>query len=243
VLIAGTVALLILKEPDLGTSLLLIPVLLVMFATAGATRRGLASLVISGVVLIPVLWTGMSGEQKSRITAMFSQPGPDGVVTAETYQLHQAKQVLALGGFWGSYWSGQPPEEPAAYHLPEARGDFVFCVLGERFGVAGLGLVLGCYGLLVWRGFAVAAASCEPFGRLAAAGLTTLLATQVLVNTGMTVGLLPVTGVPLPLVSYGGSGLVAYGAVLGLLINIGQRPGYELSRQSFGHVNSIGKTA
>ena len=129
-----------------------------------------------------------------------------------------------MGGVWGSYWSGNEAENPAVYHLPSAYSDFIFCVLGERFGLVGIGLILMLYAVVVALGFAIAAATEEPFGRLAAAGLTAILATQVIVNTAMTLGLLPVAGVPLPLVSYGGSGMVAYGLAIGLLISISSRP-------------------
>ncbi len=95
----------------------------------------------------------------------------------------------------------------AVYHLPEDHSDFMLCVLIERFGLPGLAVVLALYGLLVWRVAAVAIETREPFGRLLAAGVAALLAVQVLMNAGVTVGLLPVTGLPLPLVSYGGSGL------------------------------------
>ena len=217
-------AVLILKEPDLGTSLLLLPVLVVMLAVAGMPRAGFAWLALGGILLLPLLWVGMSAWQKGRIAAVLNQPGPGDRVTANAYQLHQGKQMLALGGVWGSYWSGTSAEDSAAYHLPQARGDFIFCVLGERFGLVGMGLVLALYGVLVGQGFAIAAAADEPFGRLAATGLTALLATQVIVNTGMTLGLLPVTGVPLPLMSYGGSGMVAYGLVIGLLVSISSTP-------------------
>jgi len=215
---------LILEEPDLGTSLLLVPVLVVMLAVAGMRRLGFVWLALGGMALLPLLWVGMSDRQKGRVFALLNQPGPEDRVSADAYQLHQAKQMLALGGVWGSYWSGLSAENPAAYHLPEARGDFIFCVVGERFGLVGMGLILALYAVLVTQGFGIAAATDEPFGRLAAAGLTALLATQVLVNTGMTLGLLPITGVPLPLVSYGGSGMVVYGLVIGLLVNISSRP-------------------
>ena len=96
-----------------------------------------------------------------------------------------------------------------------------------------MALVLGLFALLVWRGLAIAAETREPFGRLVAAGLAALLAVEVLINTGMTVGLLPVTGLSLPLVSYGGSGLVAHALAIGLLLNIGLRPGYEVTNEPF----------
>ncbi len=125
------------------------------------------------------------------------------------------------------------PDDMAAYHLPEDHCDFILCVLIERFGLPGLAAVLALYGLLVWRVTAVAIETREPFGRLLAAGVAALLAVQVLMNAGVTVGLLPVTGLPLPLVSYGGSGLVAHCVALGLVINVALRPGYEVANEPF----------
>ena len=224
---------LILREPDLGTALVLLPVMFAMLFAAGARRGDLVRLALAGTVALPLLWTQMSREQKSRVTALLEQTGPGELPSEDGYHLHQAKQMLALGGLWGTMIASQTLDDPAAYHLPEARSDFIFCVLGERLGLLGIGLVLGLFALLAWRGLAVAAATREPFGRLVAVGLVALLAVQVLINTGMTVGLLPITGLSLPLVSYGGSGLVAQGLVLGLLVNIGMRPGYEVTNEPF----------
>jgi len=227
---------LILREPDLGTALVFLPVMFVMLFAAGARRIDLVRLGMAGLVALPLLWTQMSLEQKSRVTALFEQAGPGETATGDAYHLRQAKQMLALGGVWGSVLSGPAVDDPAAYHLPEARSDFVFCIFGERFGLPGVAAVLGLFALLIWRGLAVAAATREPFGRLVAVGLVTLLAVQVTINTGMTVGLLPITGLSLPLVSYGGSGLVAQGFALGLLVNIGLRPGYEMTKEPFRYV-------
>ena len=225
--------LVILRQPDLGTAMLFIPVLFWMLFTAGVRRGEMAWLALLGLSSLPLLWTQMSGEQKSRVAAMFSQAGPGDPTHAQTYQLRQAKRMMALGRAWGSLWAEPAIEDPAAYHLPEARSDFIFSVLVERLGMVGGAVVLGLYGLLVWRGLAIAAATREPFGRLVASGLTGMSAVQVLVNTGMTVGLLPVVGLSLPLVSYGGSGLVTQGIVIGLLLNVAVRPGYEVAGEPF----------
>ena len=225
--------LLILREPDLGTSLVFLPVLFVMLFAAGARRIDLARLAAAGLLLLPLLWTQMSIEQQSRVTSLFKQAYPGEIVTGDAYHLRQAKQMIALGGIWGSAAVGRAVDDPAAYHLPEAHGDFVFCVLAERFGLPGIAVVLGLFALLVWKGLAIAQDTREPYGRLVAVGLVTLIAVQVLINTGMTVGLLPITGLSLPLVSYGGSGMLAQGLLLGLLLNIGLRPGYEVTREPF----------
>lgn len=224
---------LILREPDLGTAMLFLPVFFAMLFAAGARLRDLGWLMLVGLAAGPVLWTQMSLEQQTRVTALLERSGPETPSTSDAYHLRQAKQMVALGNRWGSLFVGQLVDDPAAYRLPEARSDFIFCVLGERLGLPGLGVLLGLYALLAWRGLAVAEGTLEPFGRLVAVGLVAMVSVQTLINTGMTVGLLPITGLSLPLVSYGGSGLLAQGVSLGLLLNIGLRPGYEVAPEPF----------
>jgi cell division protein FtsW (lipid II flippase) len=224
---------LVLREPDLGTSLVFVPVLFAMLFTAGARKLDLAVLALCGALTLPVLWTQMSREQRSRVTALFEQNAPSQRPTDDGYHLHQAKQLLALGGVWGSWLAGEPVDDPVVYRLPEDHTDFIFTVLGERFGWLGSFSVLFLVVLLSWRGLVVAEATREPFGRLVAVGVVSLFAVQSLINTAMTVGLLPVTGLSLPLVSYGGSGLVSHSLALGLLLNIGLRPGYEVAGEPF----------
>jgi rod shape determining protein RodA len=228
--------LLILKEPDLGTSLVFLPVFFVMLFAAGAKRTDLGCVVLAGLLVLPLLWTQMSVEQKSRITALFDQPPPGRRPGDAAYHLHQAKQFRALGGVWGSVFTGQPTDDPAAYRLPEAQSDFIFCVVGERFGLPGMALMLSLFVLLVWRSLAIAAETREPFGRLLVTGIAALFAVEVLIHTGMTVGLLPITGLSLPLVSHGGSGMLAHAVALGLVLNVGLRPGYEVTNEPFRYV-------
>jgi rod shape determining protein RodA len=228
--------LLVLKEPDLGTSLVFLPVFFVMLFVAGARGRDLACVALVGLLVLPVLWTQMSRQQKSRITALLDQPAAGHRPSDNAYHLYQAKRVRALGGVWGSFFAGQPTDDLGAYTLPEARSDFIFCVLGERFGLPGAALVLSLFALLTWRGLAIAAETREPFGRLLASGIAALFAVEMLINTGMTVGLLPITGLSLPLVSHGGSGMLAHAAALGLLLSVGLRPGYEMVNEPFRYV-------
>ncbi len=234
-LVLGLVPLvLVLTEPDLGMAMLFLLVLFVMLFAAGARRRDLAILVAAGLLLTPLLWAGMSRQHKARIAALLDQPPADRQPRIEAAgHLHQAKRMFALGGPWGSLLAGQPTEDLAVYRLPEARNDFIFCVIKERLGLPGLALVVALYGVLAWRGLAIAAATREPFGRLVAVGLTATIALQALINMGMNLGLLPVTGLPLPLVSYGGSSLLASAVSLGLLVNVGMRPGYEVTNEPF----------
>jgi cell division protein FtsW (lipid II flippase) len=224
---------LVLKEPDLGTALLFLPMLLAMLLAAGARLRHLMLIGMMGVAVTPVLWLGMNAEQKSRVVSLLTQVENGPMPRGDGYHLYQSKRMLSLGGTWGSELSGMPVDDPAAYHLPAARTDFVFCLIGERFGLFGSLLTLAIYAVLVVKGLAIAHSTREPFGRLLATGIVTLLATQAIINTGMTVGLMPITGMTLPLVSYGGSSLLATAIALGLLINVAIRPGYEVTAEPF----------
>ena len=224
---------LVLKEPDLGTALLFLPMLFAMLLAAGARVRHLALIGLMGVAVTPVLWLGMNAEQKSRVVSVLTQVEDGPVPRGDGYHLYQSKRMLSLGGTWGSELAGMPVDDPAAYHLPAARTDFVFCLIGERFGLIGSLLTLAIYAVLIAKGLSIAHATREPFGRLLATGIVTLLATQAIINTGMTVGLMPITGMTLPLVSYGGSSLVATAIALGLLINVAIRPGYEVTAEPF----------
>jgi cell division protein FtsW (lipid II flippase) len=224
---------LILREPDLGTSLIFLPVLFAMLFAAGARPRHLLLILMLGAALLPALWIAMSAEQKSRIVTLFVQRDSGPTPTGDGYHLRQSKQMLALGGMLGSDVEGVAIDDPAAYRLPASRTDFVFCLVGERFGLAGCAISLLLYVCLFVKGLRIAAATREPFGRLLAVGVVSLIATQAIINAGMTVGLMPITGMTLPLMSYGGSSLLATCIALGLLINVGMRPGYEMTHHPF----------
>ncbi|MCH7686032.1 MAG: FtsW/RodA/SpoVE family cell cycle protein [Planctomycetes bacterium] len=176
---------------------------------------------------------GLMSEQKSRVVSLIVQTDGGPAPKGDGYHLHQSKQVLALGGVWGSDWVGTAFDEPMLYHLPASRTDFIFCLVGERWGLIGTSVTLLLYAILFARGLMIAAATKEPFGRLLAVGIVALLASQTVINTGMTVGLMPITGMTLPLLSYGGSSLLMTCLALGLLINVGMRPGYEITSDPF----------
>lgn len=224
---------LILLEPDLGSAMLFVPVLFAMLFAAGARPRHLICVGLLGIVLSPLFWLKMSSEQKSRVTALLTQvdggPNPGG----DRWHQHQSKFVLSLGGVWGSESSGKLLDDPEAYRLFAAQTDFVFCMVGERWGMIGGFLTLAAYMALFAHGLMIAGSTREPYGRLIAVGIVTLLATQTVINTGMTVGLLPVVGITLPLMSYGGSSLISTAIALGLLMNVGMRPGYEMTPDPF----------
>ncbi|MCE9556061.1 MAG: FtsW/RodA/SpoVE family cell cycle protein [Planctomycetes bacterium] len=230
---------LILREPDLGTALVLPPVTAAMLLAAGARPRHLAVVGLLAALAAPLLWTEMSREQKSRVTAMLTPSRATDDPTDDQFHLHRAKQTLSVGGVWGSWLRERRGETipaddaPATFLVPAPATDSIACIVAERFGLWGLGLLLSFYAILVGRGLAVARATQEPYGRLLCVGFISLIAVQVLINTAMMVGLLPITGISLPLVSYGGSGLLASAAALGLILNIAARPGFEVAGEPF----------
>jgi cell division protein FtsW (lipid II flippase) len=225
--------LLVLKEPDLGTSLVFLPVFYAMLFVAGARPRHLVIVAVVGLSITPLLWSQMSREQRSRVTALAEQTVPGETPTRDGYHLHQAKQLFALGGWWGSAIRGELTDDAGVYRLPEAHTDSIACVIAERFGVVGFSVTLALFVILVWRVLMVAEATREPFGRLVATGVAAMIAVQVTINAGMMLGLLPITGLTLPLVSYGGSSLIVNAIGLGLVLNVGLRPGYEIASDPF----------
>ena len=222
--------LLILKEPDLGTAMLFLPILYAMLFAAGARPLHLLAAAVLGIALTPVLWQQMSAEQKSRVVTVFKQQDGGAAPRGDGFHLHQSKQVLALGGITGSIARNEPMiDDPAAYHLPAARTDFILCLIGERYGLAGCLLLVFLYAVITVQGLRAGLRTREPFGRLVCVGIVTMLATQALINMSMTVGLMPITGITLPMCSYGGSSLLSTCISMGLLMNIAMRPGFEVA--------------
>ena len=226
--------LLIVREPDMDTALLFLPVLYAMLFAAGARTKHLAAAALPGLACLPLLWTQMSPEQQSRIVSVFTQRDGGSAPAGDGFHLHQSKQILALGGYWGSIYQEEPPiDDPTAWQLPASRTDFIFVMIGERFGFPACAVVLLLYCVLVWKGLQVARRTREPYGRLVCVGVMMLIAVQTLLNTGMTVGLLPITGTALPLCSYGGSSLISTYAGIGVVMNIAMRQGYEVAGEPF----------
>lgn len=216
--IAAVPVVLIVRQPDLGTALLLFPVLLALLVAAGIRLRLLGGLVLIGMAAMPPAWLVMKDYQRERIL-VFLDPFRDPLGSA--YNVIQAKIAIGSGQLLGRGVSGATQSRLA--FLPERHTDFIFAVFAETWGFLGCLVLLACYALLLLRGFDIAASAREPIGRLVALGVTALLATQVLVNVGMVTGLLPVVGVPLPLMSYGGSSMVVSLLALGLLLSVRMR--------------------
>ncbi|MBX3440927.1 MAG: FtsW/RodA/SpoVE family cell cycle protein [Planctomyces sp.] len=225
--------LLILKEPDLGTACLFPPMLMAMLFAAGARLKHLALVCLLGVLASPIVWREMNAEQRSRITATFRQRDGGGPQRGDDYHLHQSKQVIALGGVWGSDLAGMAVAESRAYQLPAARTDFIYCLICERWGVWGAALTLAAYLTVIGACLNIGGRTDEPFGRLICVGVAAWFGSQMVINTSMTVGLLPITGITLPLLSYGGSSLLASCLAIGLVVNVALRPGYEVGGRPF----------
>jgi rod shape determining protein RodA len=211
-------AVLILKQPDLGTALLLFPVLIALLVAAGMRMRLLGGLVLAGLAATPLAWVFLKEYQRERIL-VFLDPFRDPLGSA--YNVIQAKIAIGSGQLLGKGVAGATQSRLA--FLPERHTDFIFAVFAETWGFVGCLVLLICYALLLLRGFDIAASTRELVGRLVALGVTALLATQILVNVGMVTGLIPVVGIPLPFMSYGGSSVIASWVAIGLVLNVHMR--------------------
>jgi rod shape determining protein RodA len=211
-------ALLVFAQPDLGTALVFGAIFFIMAFVGGARLYQLGLLVASVVVLFALaLKFGIMEEyQVSRLTA-FLDPANVGA-SQEGYQVLQSKMAIGSGGITGKGIDAMTLANLG--FLPEDHTDFIFSNLAERLGFVGGILLLGLFFVLIWRMLHVATISKDRFGILIAVGVATIFLFQVFVNVGMTMGLMPVTGIPLPFISYGRSSLVVSVISLGLLQSI-----------------------
>ncbi|MEA2509846.1 MAG: rod shape determining protein RodA [Actinomycetota bacterium] len=217
----GVPAALIFLEPDLGTALVLIAILTTLFLVAGAKIRHFLALGIVGLVVIAgSLHFGLVKQyQIDRFTA-FMNPRPD--VQSIGYNLTQAKIAIASGGIRGKGIEGKNTQTSLNF-VPEQHTDFIFTAVGEQLGFLGSATLLGLFALLIWRALRIATLSRDSFGTLLACGIVALWAFQIFINVGMTMGIMPITGIPLPFISYGGSSLITNFASIGFLLNIHMR--------------------
>jgi rod shape determining protein RodA len=218
----AVVCVLILLQPDFGTFMVFVPILFGVLLVGGVPLRWLLVLALVGSIgVVGMFKVNMLKEyQKDRLTA-FIDPSADPEGRGYTYNARQALIAIGSGGVTGKgYLRGT---QTNLQYVPEQKTDFVFTVVGEELGFTGAMLLLGLLGLLAWRGLRIAAVARDPFGALIAAGVVSMLVFQAFVNVGMTIGIMPITGIPLPFVSYGGSSLVASFLAVGLLENVHMR--------------------
>jgi cell division protein FtsW (lipid II flippase) len=249
---------LILLEPDLGTVLLMMPILFAMLFAAGAKIKHLLIIILLAIMVSPLLWMKMHGYQRMRVSSLLLQnkwiyekaensPRLAKILAGSRQNLKywernhgfhiiHSKRAIASGGLYG-YGFRQGPY--LTYNsLPERQNDFIFAIIGHQFGMVGCTAVVLLYILMIVCGMELAWLNTEPFGRLVAVGILAMISVQVVVNVSMTMGLMPITGLTLPLISYGGSSLVVMLMAIGLLNNIGRQRPFSIGTSPFEHRKS-----
>jgi len=207
---------LVVRQPDLGTALLILASGLFVLFAAGLLWRWIISAVAAAVPAALFMWQFVMHDYQKRRVLTFLDPESDPLGSG--WNIIQSKAAIGSGGVFGKGWL-QGTQSHLDF-LPESHTDFIIAVLGEEFGLVGIGLLLFCYLLLIARGLVIAVKAQTLFGKLLAAGLTLTFFVYVFVNIGMVSGLLPVVGVPLPFISYGGTHLVTLMMGFGLLMGI-----------------------
>lgn len=209
---------LIALQPNMSTATVVFTIVLVMMFLADVRPLHLATIVgVGGVV--GGLYAVSAEYRLRRLMSFFGTEGADEAVK---YQLNQALIAFGNGGVTGV---GPGQSRQRDWFLPESYGDFIFSIVGEEYGFLGILLLMGCFLLVVWRGYTVARKAPDAFGRLLAGGITTTLALYAFVNAGVTCGLLPTTGLPMPFISYGGSSVFFSAIAVGVLLNISAHAG------------------
>jgi len=207
---------LVLRQPDLGTSLMILGTGCAVIFFAGISLRVVGAVLALGIFATPVVYFfGLHDYQRQRVDTMFN---PDADPLGAGYQLQQALIAIGSGGLAGKgYMEGAQKELD---YIPEQHTDMIFTIIAEEFGFAGSIAVLIAWGIAIWQGMQIAAQSRSTFGALAASGFVATLALYVVINVGMVIGLLPLVGIPLPLISYGGTVMLTVMIGFGLLMAV-----------------------
>jgi len=203
-------------QPNFGNVLSLTLITVVMVFLGGAR---LGHLTTSGMGVVPVI--GLVAWQKEHVMRrMMTFVHPDADPTGAGFQLHQSLVALGSGGLFGL---GPGSSRQSEFFLPDCHTDFVFAVLGEEFGLLGTIAVVVLFGIVIWRGIAIARASRDLFGRYLAVGVTAMIGVVAFLNMAVVLGLAPTTGLPLPFLSYGGSAMLVNLGGVGILLSIASR--------------------
>lgn len=221
--IVGVPVVLVAIEPDLGSASVLVACAMGVLLVAGAQLRYI--ILVTSLSILSVIAGVVSGIVKDyqvrRIIGFLSQNSDSASLQQLTTQVRFAKRAVATGGFFGKGYL-QGPLTNGAF-IPVQSTDFVFSAVGEQFGMLGAGVVLGLFGVVLWRIFRIARLAQDRLGTLVSAGVFTMILWQMFQNIGMTMGITPVSGVPLPFVSYGGSHTVAFAIMIGLVQSVHMR--------------------
>lgn len=206
---------LILRQPDLGTALLVVMGAGVLFFMAGVKLWKFFSVIVASIIAVPVVWPLLAAYQQKRILTFLS---PELDPLGAGYHILQSKIAFGAGGLFGKgFMQGT---QSHLNFLPEQQTDFIFTMLAEEFGLVGGATLIGLYMIVISYGFAIALRCRHQFGRLVAIGVTTTFFLYVFINVAMVMGLIPVVGVPLPLISYGGTALLTIMLCMGLLMSV-----------------------
>jgi len=209
---------LILKQPDLGTAIVLLLVFFSVLIFVKIRWASLLAIAATGAVAVPVLWNFLKGYQKKRIITFFN---PDLDPLGAGYHLMQSKIAVGSGGILGKgFMKGT---QSKLGFLPEQQTDFIFSALGEEWGLIGSLFVIGLYVAFILWGLRIAVQAKDRFSAILAFGVVAMLFWHVFINIGMVLGMMPVVGIPLPLLSYGGSFMVSTLIGVGLLLNVSMR--------------------
>jgi rod shape determining protein RodA len=215
---AGIPFLLVVAQPDIGSASIFLAIFLGMLFWAGTPKRILVGMLAAGLLLGAAAYPFLKPYQRARITT-FINPEKDPL--GDGYNLMQSKIALGSGEITGKGW-GQGTQTTLEF-LPEHHSDFIFSSLGEQFGFLGCFVVIGLYGLVAWRGLGVVSKARDQTGALIVGGMMSIFLAHLLVNLGMVFGFMPVTGLPLPFLSAGGSSLVTNFLLFGLVVNVSMR--------------------
>jgi rod shape determining protein RodA len=219
--LAGPPWVLVLLQPDLGTSLVFAAILVGMLFMSGASLRWLGAMGLAVLAALPFVWTYVLLDyQKLRLTS-FLDPLSD--IRGAGYQLYQAQIAVGSGGWLGKGLTNSTQNQ--LDFLPVQTTDFVFAILAEELGFIGAIAVIGLFVALIWRVLVAAWRSRDPFGTMFASGLAAMLVFQLFVNIGMVIGIMPITGIPLPFITHGGASLISVAVGLGILESINIRQG------------------
>jgi rod shape determining protein RodA len=210
---------LVMIQPDLGTSLVFGAILVGILFLSGASLRWLAILGAGALAALPLVWNYVLRDYQKLRLQSFLDPTADPLGSG--YQLIQSQIAVGAGGFWGKGLTNGSQNQ--LDYLPVQATDFVFAILSEELGFIGGLLVFGLFTALIWRVLLVGWRSEDPFGLSFAAGFATMLLFQLLVNVGMVIGIMPITGIPLPFITHGGASLVSICVGLGILQSINLR--------------------
>lgn len=217
-LLAGIPIAMIVMQPDLGTAMVMTAIAAALLFTGGAPLKVLGAIGAGTVAFVPLLWPMLHDYQRRRLI-VFIDPGVDPLGAG--YALIQSKIAVGSGQLFGK--GLLHGTQNLLNFIPEQHTDFIFTVVGEELGFVGALIMLVLFAVWLWRGLAIAAQAKDRLGMLIAAGVVAMVAFHLFINVGMTIGLMPITGIPLPFISHGGSALIVMLMACGLLLNVGMR--------------------